>query len=108
MEKLSRLLRDKHRKYDKSKEAEETVNDLNGMWSQTDAIFKVGPNAKWCLSQGGYYTSVKKTFRPYFPIEPLRNMRVQRSALELNKVVCCPSVMSEDKLTACEHPFDTK
>jgi len=43
MEKLSRRLQDKHRKYDKSKEAEETVNDLNGMWSHTDAIFMPGP-----------------------------------------------------------------
>jgi len=44
MEKLSRRLRDKHKKYDKSKEAEETVNDLNGMWSQPDAIFMLGPS----------------------------------------------------------------
>jgi len=43
MEKLSHRLRDKHRKYDKPKEAEETVNDLNRMWSQTIAILMLGP-----------------------------------------------------------------
>lgn len=43
MEKLSRRLRDKRRKYDKSKEAKETVNDLNGIWSHTGAIFMLGP-----------------------------------------------------------------
>jgi hypothetical protein len=40
MEKLSRRLPDKLRKYD---EAEETVNDLNGKWSHTVAIFILGP-----------------------------------------------------------------
>jgi len=43
MEKLSRRLPDKLRKYDKSKEAEETVDDLNGIWSHTVAIFMLGP-----------------------------------------------------------------
>lgn len=43
MEKLSRCLRDNLKKYDKSKETEETVKDLNGIRSHTDAIFMLGP-----------------------------------------------------------------
>lgn len=42
MEKLSRHLRDKRKKYNKSKEAEEKVDDLNGIWSHTDAVFMLG------------------------------------------------------------------
>jgi hypothetical protein len=98
MEKLPCRLRDNRKKYDKSSEVEETVDDRNGIWSHTDAIFMLGRTC--CLSQGGYYTLVKKTLRPYFPDRAPEKHEGAKKCFRIQ--------YSCVLLAACGNPFDTE